>query len=104
MTAPHTKFVGMWDFTDDGASRRQPTPLFRVKSSALSQSSGLRREEQNKSFLSAESAGIEGQIDDDRNILKLDVRQLRWEERCSLFKRFQERERHCNIPVRHTED
>ena len=89
--------------TDDG--RRHATPLFGVKSSSSSRSSGLKRVEQKKSFLSAQSVAIEGQkIDDGVNILPLDVRQLRWEEKYLLLKRFQEREGHCNVPFRHKED
>jgi hypothetical protein len=79
------------------------TPLFGVKCSASSSSSsGPRRKARKKSFLSAQSAGIEGQIDDSVNILTLD--QLQWEEKYLLLKRFQEREGHCNVPQLHTED
>ena len=88
--------------TDDG--RRHATPLFGVNSSSSSRSSGRRREEQKKSIISAQSAGIEKQIDDGRNILKLDVRQLHWEERYLLLKRFQEREGNCNVPQSRKED
>jgi hypothetical protein len=81
------------------------TPLFRVGSSSSSRSSGPRREDPKKSFLSAQSAGIEGQlIDDGVNIMKVGVRQLQWEEKYLLLKQFQHREGHCSVPRSYTED
>ena len=80
------------------------TPLLGVKSSS-SRSAGPRRENWKKSFLSARSAGIEGQVDKDGvNILTLDVYQLHWEEKYLLLKQFKEREGHCNVPYSHKED
>jgi hypothetical protein len=81
--------------------RRHVTPLLfaAVKSSSLSRSSALRREDRKTSFLSA-------QIDDGADILMLDVRhQLQWDEKYLLLTRFQEREGHCKVPCSpHTED
>jgi hypothetical protein len=84
--------------------RRHARPLFGVKSS--SSSSALRREDRKKSFLSARSAGMEGNIiDDGVNISTLGVRRkLQWEQNYLLLKRFQEREGHCSVPQSHKED
>jgi hypothetical protein len=61
--------------------------------------------EQKKSFLSAQSAGIGGQLDDDVNSLRLDISQLRcWEEPSLLLKQLDKRKRHCNVPLLHKED
>jgi hypothetical protein len=90
--------------TADDLRRHAATPLFCVKASSSSRSSGLRREDRTQSFLSAQSAGIEGEIDGGVNILKLDVHQLRWEEKFLLLKRFKEREGHCNVPRSHKDD
>jgi hypothetical protein len=84
--------------------RRHATPLFAVQSSSSSRSSALRLEDRKKSFLSARSAGIEGQIDDDVDMSTLDHRQLQWELKYLLLKQFQEREGHCKVPQSYKED
>jgi hypothetical protein len=85
--------------------RRQVTPWFGVKSSSLCRSSSPRREEWKKSLLSAQSAGIEGQIDDGVKTLRLGIlSQLQWEDKCLLLKQFNVREGHCSVPRLHTED
>ena len=80
--------------------RRHATPLFDVKSPSSSRSSGPRPEDRIKSSLSAQSAGVEGQIDDGVNSVGVQG----WEKRYLLLKRFQEREGHCNVPQLHKED
>jgi hypothetical protein len=83
---------------------RHAPHLFGVTPSSSSPSSGPRREDRKKSSLSAQSAGIEGEVDDGVNILKLNVHQLRWEEKYSLLEQFQEREGHSNVPRSHEDD
>jgi hypothetical protein len=81
--------------------RRHTTPLlFGVESSSSSRSLGPRREDRIKSVLSAQSAGMEGQVDDGVSSLRF----MGWEKRYFLLKRFQEREGHCNVTKSHTED
>jgi hypothetical protein len=81
--------------------RRNATPLFGMESSSSSsRSSGPRREDRIKSFLSAQSAGIEGKVDDGVNSLRF----MGWKKRYFLLKRFQEREGLCNVTKSHTED
>ena len=82
--------------------RRHTTPLTNVKSS--SSTSGPRRENRKKCFLSAQSPLIEGQIEERVKISTLGLRQLQWEEKYMLLKRFKEREGHCNVVQSHKED
>jgi ribosomal protein L7Ae-like RNA K-turn-binding protein len=90
--------------TADG--RRHLSPFFNVKSSSLSRSSSPRREERKKSFLSAQSAGIEGQVDEDAKSSRLDINHQvwRWESKYVLLKQFNDREGHCRVPCLHKED
>jgi hypothetical protein len=86
--------------------RQHLTALFGVRSSSLSRSSTPRREERKKSFLTAQSAGIEGQVDEDVKSLRLDIdhQVWRWERKYLLLKQFNDREGHCNVPQSHKED
>jgi hypothetical protein len=86
--------------------RRHLKPLFGVKSSSVSRSSTPRRDDEKKSSLSAQSAGIEGQIDEDvkRSRLDIDHQVWRWERKYLLLKQFNDREGHCRVPYLHQED
>jgi hypothetical protein len=84
--------------------RRHATPLLGIKPSSSSLSSGPRRADRKKSFLSAPSDDVEGQLNDGGAILQIDARDLPWETLFSLLKQFQKRERHSNVPRLHQED
>ena len=87
----------------DDVRRRVSHLLGVTKQSSSSSYSEPRREDRIKSSLSAQSAGIEEQIDS-LQILRLDARQMRWEEKYLQLKRFKEREGHFKVPARRTKD
>jgi hypothetical protein len=84
--------------------RRHAAPLLGRKPSSSSLSSGPRREDRKKSFLSAPSDDVEGQLNDGGAILQTDARDLPWETSFSLLKQFRKREGHSNVPRSHQED
>jgi hypothetical protein len=84
--------------------RRHAAPSLVVKPSTSSLSSGPRREDRKKSFLSAPSDDVEGQVNDGGAILQTEARDLPWGSLFFLLKQFQKREGHSNVPRSHQED